>query len=128
MPANITIIRAHEFIKATPEGQLNLEESKKLLLEIAAASAPFADYGIILDTRKAQSRMSVGDLWFLAAELSKNLSNLSSRRAQKTAVLCPPEEFDHAAFFALCANNRGFNVSAFTSFEDAYEWLIANGT
>jgi hypothetical protein len=34
------------------------------------------------------------------------------------------EQFDYAGFFALCAQNRGFQVSAFTSFEDAIEWLI----
>lgn len=127
MPANIRIIHAHEFIKSTPEGQLDLEESKKLLTEIALASAPLADYDIILDTRKAQSGMSVANLWHLAAELS-NIFRKASSRTQKTAVLCPLERFDHAEFLALCAQNRGFQVSAFTSFEDAYEWLIANGT
>jgi hypothetical protein len=40
-------------------------------------------------------------------------------------VLCPLEKFDNARFFALCAENRGVNVHAFTSYEDAMEWLIA---
>ena len=93
-------------------------------MEIASASAPSVDYEIILDTRKAQSEMSITDLWYLAAELS----NLRKAFSRKTAVLCPLERFDHAGFFALCAQNRGFHVSAFTSFEDAIEWLIANGT
>ena len=127
MPANIRIIHAHDFIKATPEGRLDLEESMKLLTEIASAAAPLVDYHIILDTRKAQSEMSVSDLWHLAAELSKNFHKAVSR-IPKTAVLCPRERFDHAEFFALCAQNRGYQVSAFTSFEDALEWLIANGT
>ena len=127
MPVNIRIIHAHDFIKATPEGRLDLEESKKLLIEIASASAPLVDYHMILDTRKAQSEMSVSDLWHLAAELSKNFHKAVSR-IPKTAVLCPRERFDHAEFFALCAQNRGYQVSAFTSFEDALEWLIANGT
>lgn len=83
MPTNIRIIHARDFIKATPEGNLDLEESKKLLIEIASASAPLLDYEIILDTRKAQSEMSVTDLWHLAAELS-SLRNAFSR---KTAVL-----------------------------------------
>ena len=29
-------------------------------------------------------------------------------------------------FLALCAENKGFNIQAFTSYEDAMEWLIAN--
>lgn len=119
MSTNIRIIHAHDFIKATPEGQFDLEKSKKLLMEIATASAPLVDYEIILDTRKTQVEMSVGALWQLAAELS-NLRKVFSR---KTAVLCPLERFDDAGFFALCAQNRGLQVMAFTSFEDAIEWL-----
>src|SRR5208337_126332 len=99
MSTNIRIIHARDFIKATPEGQLDLEKSKKLLMEIATASAPLVDYEIILDTRKAQVEMSVGALCQLAAELS-NLRKVFSR---KTAVLCPLERFDDAGFFALCA-------------------------
>ncbi|MGA2446517.1 MAG: hypothetical protein ABSG50_13930 [Opitutaceae bacterium] len=124
MPTNIRIIHAHDFIKATPEGTLDLENSKKLLVEIAADSSTSGDHEILLDTRMAQSAMSATDLWYLAAEL------ISFRKAlsRKTAVLCPLDRFDHAAFFALCAQNKGFRVRAFTSFEDAMEWLMAKET
>jgi len=125
MPANIRIIHAHDFIKATPEGRFDLEKAKHLLMEIASTSAPLVDCEIILDTRKAQTEMSITDLWYLATELS-NLRKAFLRK--KTAVLCPLERFDYAGFFALCAQNFGFQVRAFTSFEDAIEWLIANGT
>lgn len=127
MPANIRIIHAHDFIKANPEGKLDLEESKKLLMEVAAVAAPLLDYDIVLDTRKMQSEMSITDLWYLAAEISENFRKAFSR-SLKTAVLCPTERFDHAGFFALCAQNRGFQVGAFTSLTDAYEWLIENKT
>jgi hypothetical protein len=120
MAINIRIIRAHEFIKATLEGQINLEESKKLLLEFAATSGLSVDYEVLLDVRKTQLELSIADLWYLAAELS----NFRKALPRKTAVLCPLEQFDYAGFFALCAQNRGFHISAFTSFEDAIEWLI----
>jgi hypothetical protein len=93
-------------------------------MEIASASAPLFDYEIILDTRKTESEMSVTDLWHLCAELN----NLRKTFSRKTAVLCPLEQFDNAEFFALCAENSGLQVRAFTSFQDAIEWLIANGT
>jgi len=124
MPTNIRIIHAHNFIKATPEGHLDLEASKKLLMEIASASAPLVDYRIILDTRKAQTEMSITDLWYLAAELS----NLRKTFSRKTPVLCPLERFRYAEFLAVCAQNRDLQVMAFTSFEDAIEWLTSNGT
>ena len=123
MPTNIRIIHAHDFIKATPEGHLDFEESKKLLMEIVSAAAPLVDYEIILDTRKAKAVMSASQLWFLAAELIKYRKAFT----RKTAVLCPLEQFDYAEFFAHCARDRGFEIRAFTSLDDAIEWLTANG-
>jgi hypothetical protein len=124
MPTNIRIIHAHDFIKATPEGRLDFEDSKKMLMEIASASAHLADYEIILDTRKAESVMSVDQLWFLAAELTRFRKGFP----RKVAVLCPLERFEHAEFFALSARDRGFEIRAFTTLDDATEWLSANGT
>jgi hypothetical protein len=121
MSTNIRIIHAYDFIKATPEGKLDLQESKKYLMEVVSASTTLVDYEIIVDTRKAQTVMSITDLWYLASELANHRKTFS----RKTAVICPLEEFDQAGFFALCAKNRGVRVQAFTSFEDAIEWLIA---
>jgi hypothetical protein len=122
MPTDIRIIRAQEFVVANPEGRLDFKRAKTLLMEIASAKASSFNYEILLDTRKAQVELSVADLWYLAGELS-NFGKVFSR---KTAVLCPLERFDNAQFFALCAENRGSRVRAFTSFEDAFEWLIGN--
>ena len=123
MATNIRIIHAQDFITATAEGRLDFEKSRKLLTEIASASDPSVEYNIILDTRKAKVEMSVVELWHLAAEIS----NLRKVFARKTAVLCPINRFDDAAFFALCSQNRGMNIQAFASYEDAMEWLIASG-
>ncbi|HTP07205.1 MAG TPA: hypothetical protein VMP08_03085 [Anaerolineae bacterium] len=120
MPTNIRIVHAHEFIIATPEGQIDLEESKKLLVEFASISQPPVDYEVLMDVRKTQLELSIADLWYLAAELG----NFREALPRRTAVLCPLEQFDYAGFFALCAQNRGFQISAFTSFEAAIEWLI----
>ena len=120
MPTDIRIIRARDFIRATAEGELDFQAAQKTLLEIASTAARLVDYEILLDTRKAKIRMSAGDLWFLAAELSK----LREAFSRKTAVLCPVEQFDSAKFFALCAENQGLGIKAFTRFEDAIDWLI----
>lgn len=124
MPVNIRVIHAHDFIRANPEGKLDLKESQKLLVEVALAAAHLGEYSIVLDTRKAQSELSVADLWYLAAELSEGFRKTFSRPL-KTAVICPLDRFDQAEFFSLCSQNRGFDVNAFTSIADAYEWLVA---
>ena len=120
MATNIRIIHAHEFIKATTEGQVNLDKARELLIEIASTSGPSVNYDVFLDVRKTQPKLSIADLWYLAAELN----NFCKGLLRKTAILCPLEQFDYAGFFALCAQNRGFHISAFTAFEDAIEWLI----
>ena len=119
MPKHIRLVQAHEFIQASPEGKIDLDRSKELLIEIAARSAPEHDCDIILDLREAKMRMSVTDLWYLAAEMHQHPETF----ARRTAVLVPREQFDHAGFFALCAQERGFEVSAFTSPGDSMEWL-----
>ena len=120
--ANIRVIHAQDFIKATPEGWLDRKQSMKLLLDIAAVAPESANFHVILDTRKAQSGLSEIDLWFLASELSDHFRDVT--QSSRMAVLCPVERFNQAEFFALCANNRGFNIGAFTSFEDAFGWII----
>lgn len=120
MPTSIRIVHARDFVRATTDGAFDFETAKKLLIEIASATSHLADYEMLLDTRKAQVAMSVTDLWYLATEVVRRREAFS----RKTAVLCPVGEFDFAAFFALCAENRGLWIKAFTSFEDAIEWLI----
>lgn len=119
MPTDVKIIHAQDFIKATPEGYLDFEESKRILKEIVSVSAGLADYDVILDTRKAHPVLSVTDLWYLSAELNNHGQSFS----RMTAVLCPLKQFDKAGFFALCSQNRGSQVSAFTSYEKALGWL-----
>lgn len=119
MPTDIRIIRAHEFIQATAEGQIDLAKTKEVLVGIALASALSGDLDVILDTRNTQSEMDVADLWELAAELHRHREAFS----RKTAVLGPPDRSDYAGFFALCAQERGFDVRAFDHLGDAMEWI-----
>jgi hypothetical protein len=41
-----------------------------------------------------------------------------------TAVLTSKERFDDAEFFAISAGGMGRRVQAFTSFEEAFDWLM----
>jgi len=120
MTAKIKIIHAQDFLKATPEGELDFEESKRILLEIASVVSQ-DDYELIIDTRKAHSVMSPNDLW----QLAKEISTFGEKFRRKTAVICPSERFDQAKFFELCSHNRGYQIHAFTSYEDAIDWLCS---
>lgn len=99
-----------------------MRESEKLLLEIAAMSKQMHDFQIIVDVRHSSSELGAGDLWHLAAKLAEHPATFT----RKTAILCPVERLDNAAFLALCAQNRGLRLRAFASYEDAMEWLLAS--
>lgn len=122
MPRNIKVINGPEFIRAQPEGRANLDEAEAMLKEIAEAGEGLEDFHVLVDVRRVSGALEPAELWHLAQKL------VSYRRTfgHRTAVLCPLEKFDNARFFALCAENKGINVHAFTSYEDAMEWLIAD--
>ena len=123
MSTRIRVIEANDFIKATSEGSLDLEESKRRLRAIAVTIDPVANYDAMLDTRQARSGLSVADLWYLAAELN----HLRKTFSRKMAVLCSPEQFVRAGFCALGPQNSGLQVQTFTSFEGATKWLTSEG-
>jgi len=65
--------------------------------------------------------LSTTDIWYLAEALDKNRTLFH----EKIAVLIGPNQnFDNAKFFELCATNRGLEVGAFLSYEEAIDWLF----
>ena len=121
MSTNVKVIPARDFIRARPDGHAYLDKAEELLAEIAHAGEGLDDFAILVDTRDISGQLTATELWTLAEKLVKFRHTF----ARRTAVLCPLEKFDHTRFFALCAENHGFNIRAFTSYEDAMEWLIA---
>jgi hypothetical protein len=120
VPANIKVIHARDFVRAQPDGQAHLEKAEQLLRDIAQAGEGLENFEILVDTRDVSGSLSAPDLWTLAERLVRFRKTF----ARRTAIICPIERFDHSRFFALCAENHGFNVRAFTSYEDAMEWLL----
>ena len=120
MPTNVKVIHAGDLVRARPEGPAYLEDAEQLLRDIVAAGAGLENFEVLIDSRRVTGRLSATDLWTLAEGLARYRSSF----AHRTAVLCPLDKFDHSRFFALCAENRGFNIRVFTSYEEAMEWLI----
>lgn len=120
MPTNVRIVQAGEFIRATPSGVLDLVASQQLLADIAAASKRLSDAHVLLDTRNAMTVLDTADLWTLA----ENAATHAAAPRVRTAVLCPAERFDHARFFAMCAERHSLNIRAFVDYEHAIDWLV----
>jgi hypothetical protein len=123
MPTNIKVFGAKDFLHVTPQGQVHLAKSLRVVEEIAAATANLDDFEVLIDVRRTKGALTPNELWTLAQQLLKHKRTF----AHRTAILCPFEKFDRAEFFAMCAEQHGFNIQAFTSYQDAMEWLLEPG-
>ena len=122
MATKIKIIAAGDFLEVTPEGTIDLDTSRKLLVEIAKAENNPVDYELFVDFRETQSFLTILDVYKLAAELC-NFGNTFHR---KVALLVHSGiNFERASFFETCSHNRGFSVNAFTDYETAMRWILA---
>jgi hypothetical protein len=123
MRVNYKIIQAKDFIKATPTGKVDLNESKKVLGQIAKMEELIGDHELLLDLREVHSNLDHTDLHELILELGRHKEVFRS----KIAVLArDDEQFNNAVFLEMCANIDGFTVTAFTDFEKATNWLQSN--
>lgn len=124
MISNLKIARLRDIITFEAEGSIDLAKIKEALKVIASVPGAFSEYDLLFDTRGAESYLSATDIWQIAKYLAEVVHSGPSRGfTAKIAVLCPVERFDKAQFLELCAQNRGLNVMAFTSFEEMFDWL-----
>lgn len=119
MTSDIRVIHVREFLQATVQGEFDLASSKELLLEIANAAPTSEALNILIDIREAPANLSLREISELATEFEK----LQLGTGRKTAVLTEPRRFENAHFFSVSARNMGSSVQAFTSFEEAFDWL-----
>ena len=120
MRVNYKIIQAKDFIKARPTGQIDLDESKKLLGQLAEMEHLIGDHEILMDLRDAYGSMDHADLHELILELGRHKEAFQSKIA---VIARDDEQFNKAVFLEMCANIDKFTVMAFTDFEKATNWL-----
>jgi hypothetical protein len=121
MPTNITIVQTADFIRAKPDGRLDLETSRKLLVEVVSALRTAGEHNVLIDTRAAApTHLSRADLWTLGVAAGTQPALARGR----VALLVPLDKQDDAEFFEDVARVEGANVRAFTDFESAISWLI----
>jgi hypothetical protein len=129
MLSNLRIIRLRDFISLKPEGDLDYLRVAEDFKGIASIPGVFVDYNVLIDTRGAESHLSATQIWEIARDLAQMVHAGSTKGYRaKIAVICPIKQFDYAKFLAMCAQNYGLNVHAFTSFEEMFEWISESST
>jgi len=122
MATKIKIITSGDFMEVTPSGTININSSRQLLVDIAKADPPPADYELLVDFRITQSDLSITDVYELAAELIRHGDTF---RRKVALLVLPGVNFDRAVFFETCSHNRGFSINAYTDYEKAIRWLLS---
>jgi len=123
MDLNIRIIHARDFLKTTPTFQVDLETSKQFFLKLARENAPPRRYDLLIDLRGTTGELSITEI----TEVVKVLIEHRDSFRLKIAILTTPGvKFENAKFAALYANNRGFQVAAFTDFEETIKWMMTS--
>jgi len=119
MASDLRVLHARDFLITSVHGELDLAGSKKALNEVAQAGVFSSGSNVMLDIRDVPGKLSLPDVMSFTQEFA----SLQTDKGLKTAVLTTPNRFDNAEFFAVRAKDMGLKVQAFTSFEDAFDWL-----
>jgi hypothetical protein len=123
MDLNLRLIHARDFLKTTPEGELDLATSKRVLLKLASESAAPRQYDILIDIRQTTVRLTFMEITELVDVMIEHRESFRS----KLAILNRPEAtLELGKFMELYAGNRGFQVGAFKDYEEAMNWLMAS--
>lgn len=120
METHYKIISAKDFIKAKPSGEIDLEQSKKIFIELASIAKPHTECNILMDIRLVHTNLCFSDIYELVLELVKYRSSFRNKIAVLSRV---DRQYDNVQFMELCATNRGFQVRAFVDFEKTIDWL-----
>ncbi len=118
MPTNIKIIQTQDFIRAQPDGALDLTASRNLLKELVSEMVTAHKYRVLVDTRTADVRLSTIDMFELGRAVARAFTG------EKLAFLVSLADQLNAEFFEKVSRNRGAYLRAFTDFETAITWLI----
>jgi len=123
MDLNIRIIHARDFLKTTPTFQVDLETSKQFFLKLARENAPPRRYDLLIDLRGTTGELSITEITEVVKVL---IEHRDSFRLKIGILITPGVRFENAKFAALYANNRGFQVAAFTDFEETINWMTTS--
>ncbi|HSP87645.1 MAG TPA: hypothetical protein VLN45_05895 [Ignavibacteriaceae bacterium] len=123
MATKIKIVTTGDFLEITPEGIINYDTSKQLLLDIARSDNQPEDYDLLIDFRDTKWKMSTLELYQLAGKL---LQYGNTFRGKVALLVFPGTAFDAASFLETCSHNNGFFLDAFSDYESAMRWLLSS--
>jgi hypothetical protein len=125
MPLELQVIRASEFIRLSPRGQLNFEASKEALRVLAHACWKRGHGRALLDLRALPVPPKPLFTPSQLASLVDTFREVGFCRRHRLAVLYRIDVHGGARMFAFISRIQGWQVQAFGEFDQALLWLWA---
>jgi hypothetical protein len=119
MPIELEIIRAAEFVRMGTQGQFDLAASCAVAAKLAAACKRRGIDRALVDVRNSIANLNPTEL----AALVNVFRDIGFSRHQRIAILHAEERSHRPRMFAFISRMKGWEVEAFTKFEDAMCWL-----
>lgn len=123
MATKIKFIVTREFLDVSPDGNINISTSRKLLADIVKAKHRQIDYELLIDLRDTQSSASIFDVYQIEADPCQHGDASADRRV--ALLVRPGASFDRAGLFETGPNDRGCSVNAFTDYGEATRWALS---
>lgn len=120
MAIKIKIIRSVDYLSVSDDGQIDFEESKKILSELSEPKRPPADYELLLDFRRTQWILTTEEIFYLVQAL---IDAPDSFRDKIALLVLPGVNFDRSYFEELISVNREIDIRTFSNYEDAIQWF-----
>lgn len=116
----LKIIRSVDYLDVSDDGNINFEESRKKLREMASPDHTPVGYEILMDFRRTQWILSTEEIYYL---VNVFLDEPGLFRDKIALLLLPGVNFDSEYFKELCANDKVKTIRTFTNYEDAIQWF-----
>jgi hypothetical protein len=120
--ARMKIYKMKDLFRLTETGEIDVNRSKEIVRQLAAAAAFHVDHNILLDLREtAIKEESMKDILEVALEIARYKAAFKG----KLANLLPGDEkrLSMAKQLKNLMLIEGFQYEIFTSFEEAVDWL-----
>jgi hypothetical protein len=120
MPYDIHYISVKDFIRTRNTGVVDLETSKKNLINLCNIWREHSDQNVLVDLRHTTIDFSVKDIQeYVEVVLATGLG----QRNRVALLYKHRDSFDRVRFFEFLAVQKGLGVKACEDFEEAIEWL-----
>lgn len=119
MPYDLHIIKTKDFIRFDGHGHVAVDESHRVLANLAKTCVERGIDCALLDIRDIRSKLPLADVYRLA----RAFQEMGFQKHHRLAILHRYDASERAALFAMLASARGWNVRAFDEYEDAIQWF-----